>query len=462
MMQTKTILKNKKTKKITNGMTIGDFLIYKLKTNTMNAKQIIITGTLLVSVATFAQKDELKGLKKIYAKEEIKGADLTEYKNLVTKVGPLATEEGDKVYANFYKAMVPILEIMSLDKNATALQAQSQLAKSINSKTIADLETGLTATLDYEKKTGKKVYTDDINETIASFKPELVNYAIGLENKKMFKESSEVLYSVYKLDKKESEYLFYAANYALQAKDYDASLKYFNELKAINYTGEKTIYYAKNKANDQEEPFATKKERDDMVKIGSHAAPRDEKVPSKKADVYKGIASILIEQGKTEEAKAAIAEARKVSPNDSSLILAEADLYYKLNDIPSYQRLIKESLDKNPNDVNLVFNLGVTSANANQLEEAEKYYRRAIEIDPKYINAYINLSELLLRADGKFVKEMNSLGTSEKDNKRYDALKAERAKNFNKIIPILEKAVEVDPKNEDIKASLASVRNALK
>jgi len=42
----------------------------------MKIKQIIIAGTLLVSVASFAQKDELKALKKIYAKEEIKGEDL--------------------------------------------------------------------------------------------------------------------------------------------------------------------------------------------------------------------------------------------------------------------------------------------------------------------------------------------------------------------------------------------------
>ena len=39
----------------------------------MKIKQIIIAGTLLVSVASFAQKDELKALKKIYAKDEIKG-----------------------------------------------------------------------------------------------------------------------------------------------------------------------------------------------------------------------------------------------------------------------------------------------------------------------------------------------------------------------------------------------------
>lgn len=428
----------------------------------MKVKQIIIAGTLLVSVAGFSQKDELKSLKKIYAKDEIKGADLVEYKNLVDKVQPLATEEGDKVYAGFYKAMVPILELMALGQTASQLQVQSQMAKSFNAKTISEMATALNATLDYEKKTGKKIQTDDILETIKSYKPDLLNYAISLEDKKMYKESSDVLYSVYKLDPKESEYLYYAANYALTAKDYDASLKYFNELKAINYTGEKTNYFAKNKANDQEDAFPTKKDRDDMVKIGSHTAPRDEKVPSKKAEVYKGIASILIEQGKNDEAKAAITEARKLNPDDSSLILAEADLYYKLKDVESYKRLVKEALEKNPNDVDLVFNLGVTSANSNELADAEKYYRRAIEIDPQYFNAYLNLSELLLRADGNFVKEMNKLGNTEKDNKRYDVLKAERAKNFNKVIPVLEKALQIQPDNADAKASLESVRNALK
>ena len=43
-------------------------------------KKLILSATLLISVATFAQKDELKALKKIYAKEEISEKDLEAYK----------------------------------------------------------------------------------------------------------------------------------------------------------------------------------------------------------------------------------------------------------------------------------------------------------------------------------------------------------------------------------------------
>lgn len=427
----------------------------------MKIKQIIIASTLLVSVASFAQKDELKALKKIYAKEEIKGADLTEYKSLVAKLEPIATDEGDKIYAGFYKSMIPVLEYFALDKTMTPLQIQMAMMKFVSPKTISELATGLNNTLDYEKKVGKKIQTDDIVETIGFIKPDLLNYAIRLGNEKKHKEAGLVLYSIYQLDKKDTDNLYYAANYAVNGQDYENSLKYYRELKAINYSGEKTLYIAKNKATGQEENFNKKEDRDNLVKLGTHINPKEEKEPSKKAEITKNIALILVELDRKDEAKAALADARKENPDDVNLITYEADIYLKMNDTESYKRLINEALTKNPNDKILLFNLGVTSGNANQLEEAEKYYKRVIEIDPKYTDAYLNLSDIILKPDGKIVKDMNNLGVSAKDQKQYDVLKAERQKLFNKAMPILEKAFELDPTNEVVKSNLKSVYSFL-
>jgi tetratricopeptide (TPR) repeat protein len=107
----------------------------------------------------------------------------------------------------------------------------------------------------------------------------------------------------------------------------------------------------------------------------------------------------------------------------------------------NFTRLVNEALKNDPNNKVLYFNLGVTSANSNKLDEAEKNYKKAIEIDPNYFDALLNLSELKLRSDEKYVTEMNKLGTSEKDNKRYEILKAEREKNYKSLLPYLEKAV---------------------
>lgn len=427
----------------------------------MKIKQIIIASTLLVSVASFSQKDELKALKKIYAKEEIKGADLTEYKSLVAKLEPIAIEEGDKIYAGFYKSMTPVLEYFALDKTMTPLQIQMAMMKFVNPKSISDLATGLNNTLDYEKKVGKKIQTDDIIETIGFIKPDLLNYAIRLGNEKKHKEAGAVLYSIYQLDKKDTDNLYYAANYAVNGQDYENSLKYYRELKSINYSGEKTLYIAKNKVTGQEENYTKKEDRDNLVRLGTHTNPREEKEPSKKGEITKNIALILVELDRKDEAKAALADARKENPDDVNLITYEADIYLKMNDTENYKRLINEALAKSPNDKILLFNLGVTSGNANQLEDAEKYYKRVIEIDPKYTDAYLNLSDIILKPDAKIVKDMNNLGVSAKDQKQYEVLKAERQKLFNKAMPVLEKAYELDPTNEVVKSNLKSVYSFL-
>lgn len=423
----------------------------------MKIKHILLTTSLAVSFSVAAQKDELKTLKKIYAKETPSLSDMQEYKAAVSKLETLATEESDKVYTNFYKSMTPLMDVIALGKNVTPMQ----LANAFTPKAIENLATGLNATLEYEKKTGKKVYTDDILETITSYKPEMVNIAVALSNAKKFNEAGDVLNSVYLLDTKDADKLFYAASLYVNGKDYNKALKAYGELKKLNYSGEGTLYYATNKTSKQEEQFNNVNERNLFIKSGSHEKPRDEKLPSKRGEIYKNIALILMEQGKTEEAKLAIADARKENPTDDSLILTEADLYLKMNDFTTYSKLVNEALAKNPNNVDLVYNLGVISGNAGKTEEAKTYYKRAIEIDSNYFNAYLNLSELMLRGDEKYVTEMNKLGTSDKDNKRYDVLKKEREKNFKEILPFLEKAVELEPTNEPAKRTLLSVYNAL-
>jgi tetratricopeptide (TPR) repeat protein len=437
----------------------------KIKTNKytiMKINPILIAGTLLISVASFAQKDELKALKKIYGKEEIKGADLSEYKALVVKVEPLASLEADKVYANFYKSMIPVLEYMALDKSMTPLQIQLSMAKFVNPVSISELAIGLNATLDYEKKVEKKIQTDDIIETISFIKPTLLNYAIALEKDKKVKESADVLYSIYQLDRKDQENLYYAASYATKALNYEKALQYYNELKALNYTGEGTLYIAKNKATDKEESYQTKEDRDNLIKLGTHSSPREEKSPSVKSEITRNIALILLELGRTDEAKTAFTDARKENPNDIGLITSEADIYLKLKDYTNYEKLINEALLKNPNDEILLFNLGVTNANANKLEEAEKYYKRVIELKPDYIDAYLNLADLYLKPDTKYVEEMLKIkGTSESEMKKYNAIKADREKIFNKAMPILEKAHQLDPKNDIVKSNLKSIYNYL-
>ena len=429
----------------------------------MKSKFVLLVSALMLSFSTFAQKDELKTLKKIYAREKNSESDIADFKTTLSKAENLVanSSEDDKVYFGFYKAMAPILEFNVAMADPEKSKNPSLALNYFSPENLSLLVSNLNATLAFEKKSGKQLYTKDIEVKVNAFKSIFVNYAIALANESKLKDAAVVLASVYELDKKDAEKLYYAANYAVNAKDYSLALQYYQELKNVNYTGEGVMLYAINKESQKEESFNSKQERDIYVKGGTHEKPRDEKISSKRPEIFKNIALIYVELGKSDEAKAAIQEARKESPDDVSLIITESDLYLKANDMVTYKRLISEALDKNPNNADLVFNLGVISYNNKELVDAEKYYLKAIEINAKYTNAYLNLAILKLDAEKSLIEKMNKLGTSPAEMKKYDVLKKQREDVYKSVIPYLEKVTEFDADNKEAEKTLLGVYNAL-
>lgn len=430
----------------------------------MKSKYLLLASAFLVSGLTFAQKDELKTLKKIYDKDEIKAKDLTEYKAAIEKSEPLLANasESDKIYLGFYKSLVPFIEAQeAASRPENRANPQAALIKIFNANNIFQLADNTSKVVELEKTSGKQVLTKSINEDIADMKPMLLNYAVNLGKQKNYKDATTVLYSLYLLDKTDLEKLYYAANYAVNDKDYDKALTYYNELIKQNYSGERSEYMATSKLSGEEVTFASLADREKAVKMGTHEKPRTEQIKSKRGEIYKNVALIYNSKGDVAAATKAVAEARAANPDDLTLAMTQADLFMKSNNIEGYKQVIAQVISKSPNDPNLFYNLGVLAAQANENVEAEKYYKKAIEIDPNYINAYLNLSVLKLNGDTAIVDEMNKLGTSAKDNKRYDELKVKREAIFKSTLPYLEKANKLDPKNEDVYRTLLNVYNYL-
>ena len=412
----------------------------------MKSKYVILASAILISVGTFAQKDQIKA-----AEKALKNGNSAEAKSILQQVEAVIGGATDAEKAQYYFVKGNTLSDL-VTKKVDVLQNELGAAKAYQ-----DLIT-------VEKKAGKSKYTNDATVALTDIKNKLLNSAVDEGTNKNYSQSSKILYAIYDLDKTDLEKLYYAASYAVNAQDFDTALVYYEELKKQNYSGEGTSYYAKNLVSDKEDFFGTtaqaKIERDNKVKLKLYVAPRDEKIPSKRGEILKNIALILVQKGKVQEAKTALSEARIANPYDLSLATTEADLYLKLEDFTTYKKLITEVLEKNPNDADLLYNLGVISTKTNPLD-AEKYYKKAIEIKPDYINAYLNLAIIKLDGEKKIIDEMNKLGTSEKDNKRYEVLKKQREKIFQDALPYLEKANELNPNNEDVATTLLNVYGAL-
>ena len=409
----------------------------------MKSKYVLLASTMLISVATFAQKDQIKA-----AEKALKAGKSDEAKTILLDAESVITNatEAEKAQYYFVKGNVMLdLANKSVDKDANLSLAAGAFQELI----------------EVEKASGKSKYTAQATKSVMDIKYKLINEAIADSKSDKHEVAAKKLYDAYLLDKKDTINLYYAASTYVNSRNYDAALKNYDELKKLNYSGKGTNYFAVNKLTSQEDMYLTAAERDRMIKLGTHEKPRTEVIPSKRGEIYKNVALILVQQGKSKEAQQAIADARTANPEDTSLALTEANLYLEAKDYDTYKKLVADILVKNPNDADLVFNLGVISANAKNNVDAEKYYNKLIEINPDYTYAYINIAALKLENEKPIIDEMNKLGTSTNDMKRYDVLKKKREELFKSTIPFLKKAVELDPKNVDVAKTLMNVYSAL-
>src|SRR5690606_5062894 len=155
--------------------------------------------------------------------------------------------------------------------------------------------------------------------------------------------------------------------------------------------GNTVTYTAVDKSTGEEEKFSSKEDRDLLLKTGQYTKPA-QITSSKRGDVISSLGILYIEQKKLDKAKALIEEARRIAPNDISLIQADAEITYKLGDMERYDELMQEVVAADPNNPVLYYNLGVSAANIKNFDKAEEYYKMALSLDPDYYDANINIA----------------------------------------------------------------------
>lgn len=402
----------------------------------------LLTFMLLLAITTmsFAQKSEVKAIDKA-----IKKSNFSDAKSAVSAAEALVGSMNDKLKAQFY-----YLKAQALYANGAGTDADIDKAiASINK--LKDLESSM----------GKLKYTDDANEMTTNMMSSYLKKANEAFNNKRYKAAAKGFEKVYRMSPKDTMYLYYAASSAVTEQDYETALDYYLQLKNMGYSGERMNYFATNIETGEEEAFANKETRDFSIKAKVHNKPRDVKSESKAAEIVKNIALIYVAQGENEKAIGAMTDARSENPDDLGLLLSEANVHLQMGNRDKFKELMQLATEKDPNNAELLYNLGVLAAEGGNKEESIKYYERAIKIDPSYVDAYNNLAVVILEGEAAIVEEMNNLGTSSADNKKYDELKEQRTELYNTAIPYLEKALELKETNMDAAKTLMNIYSAL-
>ena len=400
-------------------------------------KQILIAGLLMISAITFGQKKEIKT-----AEKAIKAGNFSEAMSVLKSAESLISNADSNLKEHYYYA-----------KGKAYLGGAEDNFENLN---IAGDSFDKVLSLNPNSK-----YKKDVENGIQELRAALINSAIVDQKTKKNEEASNKLYRAYKINKEDTSILYYAAGNAVNAKNYNKALEYYQELIDLGYTGIKKEYYATNKESNEPKKFASKEKRNEGLKGGEYILPKDKNSESSRGDILRNMTLMYVSTGDTEKAKALMIKARQENPDDIALMKAEAEMYYKAGDMAAYKKIINEVISKDPNNPELYYNLGVASSKNGEKEEAIKYYTKALELNPDYAEALINKSQLILNKEGAIVEEMNALGTSTADYNRYDELKIVKDNLYKEVIPYLEKASELRPKNMELLRTLKNIYSNL-
>lgn len=387
-------------------------------------KKITLLVITLISFTSFAQKDELKALKKSYSiKSSPSEKDMLKYNEAIMKLDNMKILDKNEINEyNFYKGVQPFLSFFNL-----ALKSSSSdlIENSFSIEDVKTMSEYFAKVIQYENDVLNFEFRDEIKNTILPFvKPYISSKAYNLNSKKSFIESSNLFYALYELDKNDGINIENAAVLAIQANEIELGLKYYKEFRDSDYLENGKLYYAVNALTSKEELLNNKIDRDNRVKLGTYTNPRDENVSIKKPEIYKNIAILYAQNNQLEEAKKAYKDAKKIDPNNVDLLINEANLYSITNDKESYKALINEILIKDPNNASLHFNIG-----------------------------YLGLSD-----DVKLVEEINK---NLDNKKKYDELTTKRRSIYQLALPHFEESYRLDPSVENTKIMLKSTYQVL-
>ncbi|HMK18007.1 MAG TPA: tetratricopeptide repeat protein [Chitinophagaceae bacterium] len=191
---------------------------------------------------------------------------------------------------------------------------------------------------------------------------------------------------------------------------------------------------------------------------------------SKDPTIYQSIIEIYQRQNNDAAALENINAARSLFPNDPMFRNFEINYYMKSGKQDVLLSKLEAAVKSDPGNPELLFNLGNAYENAafpkdatgiamarpanfsDLFSKAETTYQNAIAASPSNADYRYNFGVLYYESAVEIVKQMNNIkGTTAEDNKKYDALLAERTVLFAKALPHFESAYSLlDKRNSQL------------
>ena len=131
-------------------------------------------------------------------------------------------------------------------------------------------------------------------------------------------------------------------------------------------------------------------------------------------------------------------EGKKVSPNDTDILLYLSNSYIAANKVDVAIDAFKAGVAAEPNNKFYRYNYGVLLLGDNQFEDAANQFKKAVDIDPTYQNAIYNLAVTYVKWGAKIAKDHEIANKDAKDAKEETQSK----EKYKAALPYLESYVQ--------------------
>lgn len=302
-----------------------------------------------------------------------------------------------------------------------------------NKRTFAALQNTPTAELGTAYQAYVKGKALDNKGNYAAELRNMANVAIYYDNtgrsfynSKKYAEALNTFESAYAINTNDTTLLYFCATSADLSKDYPKAVNYYQKMLdskqgyGSSYTALMNVYLAMKDTTAGM----------DILKKGRQTYPNDVNLVISETNYFLRI-------NKSQEALNNLNIAVQAKPSDPNLYLVRGNIYDNL---------------ANPKDANGK-DIEKPKDYANLIGLAETDYKKAIELKPDYFDALYNLG-VLYNNQGV---ELNKQADKITDQKKYEAANAKATEQFANAMPVLEKALEVNPKERNTMIALRQI-----
>ena len=167
--------------------------------------------------------------------------------------------------------------------------------------------------------------------------------------------------------------------------------------------------------------------------------------------MYHSYAQLYLTEGDTTKAIEILSRGLSRFPEEKSILITQTNIYISSGKTAEALGAINKAIEKDPTNANLYFAKGTLVEKTDKNKDAAiTAYKKAIELKADYFDAYYNLGALFFNEGAHLANEANNI----KDNNQYAKAKTVFEAKFKEAKPYLEKAWELNPKDQSTMVSL--------